>query len=277
MAYELYIDIFFVVNSMLNVLVVRIARRVLRFRSSTIRQLLAAMAGSVVLCLFVCIPVRKILIAQIIGYVVAFLSMTLIAFPGNERNLFKSVTVLYGTGIMVNGMYHWLSVEVNHAGSLLAASVAVDLIVNGCYDFYRSCCRRRDDICDVTIFYHSHAMTMKGLRDTGNRLRSPYHQKGVSVVNYVCVRPFLEKDLQQCVENMQWTQENAMKEGTIFFIPYETVSSKHMLMPVIMAERLVIETEGETLEYGDVLLGLSKEPVSTNDRFRIILTADMAR
>ncbi len=275
MFYEVYIDIFFAVNAMLDFFIIETARKIQRYKSTNIRVVIASMAGSAVLCVFLCVPVRKYMLVRLLFYGGAYGSMAAIAFPQNKRmGRIKAVFTLYVISLLVNGIYQWLSWNIEHSFQLLAAGTGIYLLIGGACFWYRKSQESQRHIFDVRIRFQGQDIYVKGLWDTGNRLCSPYDGKGVSVIDYESIQGFISKDIQKCVESGINTADLEALETKIFLIPYQSVGCAHGLMPVLSAENMVVEREGEEIEYRNPLLGISKSPVSKGNLFQIILTTD---
>lgn len=278
MFYEVYIDIFFAVNAMLDFLIIQLARKIQHYKSTTMRVVLAAVAGSMVLCIFLCLPVRKYILIRVFFYIAAYAGMAAIAFPHNrKKSMIKAMLTLYGVSIFVNGIYQWLNLKIEHSFQVLASGIVIYLLINVIWFVYKQNQQCEKHICSVHIKFQKQDIILEGLWDTGNRLRSLYHGKGVSVINYDCIREFISEDMKTCIEAGKCTDNFTLPSGEkLFFIPYQTVGCAHGMMAVLPAERMTVEKNGEKLEYETPLLGISKVPVSKNDIFQIILTTDGA-
>lgn len=274
MLYEVYIDVFFAVNAMLDFLVICLVKKIQHYKSTNIRVVLASMAGSATLCLYLCLPIRNYLLVRLLFYGGAFLIMAVIAFPDNrKRGLIKTVLVLYGISLLVNGVYHWLSLEVACLNQLTASGITVYFIVSGVNLLYRRTLVETQHIYEVSLFYNQKEIVLKGLWDTGNRLRSPYDFRGISVIGYEVFGEFLSEPMKRCVESVFRMENCCMPVGEkVIFVPYGTVGKKRAIMPVVVIEKITIKKETETIEYRNPLIGISPNPVSADEVFQVVLT-----
>ncbi|MCI8370982.1 MAG: sigma-E processing peptidase SpoIIGA [Lachnospiraceae bacterium] len=275
MFYEIYIDIFFAVNAVLDFLIILIVQKIQHYRSTMIRMIAAAMAGSAILSVYLCIPVKQYMWTRLLFYMCAYVSMAVIAFPGNKKaGIVRAVILLYLVSFLVNGIFRWLNLQVEHVWLLFVLCVGIYVGIRGAVFLYARKQEETQHIYEIRINYKQHLLCLKGLWDTGNLLRSPYHQKGVSVISYEAIRDYLSDSLRQCVESGDFTSMEMGVEGErIFLIPYETIDAKPGIMPVLAADRMLIQKEGEELEYENPLLGISSKPVSIRRAFQVVLTA----
>lgn len=277
MLYEIYIDVFFVVNAMLNFWIIQLVRKIQHYKTTNLRVIVASMAGSFILCVFVCLPFRKYIMVRFLFYVVSFGTMEVVAFPDNKkRSMLNGMLVLYGASLLVNGIYRWLSLEIDNTLQLLSVSILIYLSIKVGWSLCKQKNENQRHIYNVCIVYREQNILLKGLWDTGNRLRSPFHGKGVSVISYQSIQKYVSEGMQKYMEMGKCTDGFVATEEKMFLIPYETVDCKHGLMPVFVAEKMIIQREETTLEYQNPLLGISKTPVSSRDLFQVILTTNGA-
>lgn len=278
MVYEVYIDVFFVVNAILDFFVIQATKKIQHYKSTSLRIVMASMAGALCLSVFLCLPVRKYIPVRILFYVLAFGSMAVIAFPWNrKKGMIKAVLTLYGVSLLFNGIYQWLSLKIEGTFQLLVLSMAVYWMVDILCFIYRQSGEKNQHIYETHIYYKDNEILLKGLWDTGNRLRSPYHGKGVSIVNYDSIKMIISENACKYLESGGRKEDIFMQsDERMFLIPYETLDRKHALMPVFTAEKMIVEKEEGIMEYRNPLIGISISPVSSRDLFQIILTTNGA-
>lgn len=285
MFYEIYIDVFFFVNMMLDLWVLFIVKKLKHYKSTKIRMLAAAAGGALCFSVYLCLPGEKSIILRGITYVIAYAGMAYIAFGTGKKHtagerllhktveLFRKTAVLYGVGLLVNGIFHYLALKTEHVFELAFSCVIVYLVIQGLVFL---CFRGRktgQTICAVRLLYSGNTIVLDGLWDTGNSLYFEGAQKGVSVINYECLAPYISSSLKERIEKRRIKQEETDSgEEFLFFLPYETVSDKYGVFPVVMAQRMTVELPGECLEYKNPLLALNFKPVSKNGEFQMILT-----
>lgn len=275
MLYELYIDVFFVINAILDGLILAIVRKVQKSPCSRVRIGLGAMTGSGILSLLVCIPGEKHVMMQFIFYLLAYGCMSWVTFPGGGRKQrVKTIVLLYVVSLFVNGLLQWLRPSVQHITGVLLYSAAVYGIVCVLFWIFRQIHAEEGSLYTICIEYKEHKIMLKGLWDTGNRLRSPYHGKGVTVLSYDSIQQYIAEPLKQCIEKGVADENTDLGNEMLYFVPYVTVGGGQELMAVIEAKRLLIKKNQEVIEYKNPLLGISKRPVSEKNQFQAVLTTD---
>lgn len=285
MFYEIYIDVFFFVNMMLDLWVLFIVKKLKHYKSTKLRMLAAAAGGALCFCVYLCVPGEKSMILRGVSYVIAYAGMAYIAFgnggkraAGEKRlhkavDLFRKTGVLYGTGLLVNGIFHYLALKTEHIWQLVLSCFIVYLVVQGLVFLCFKGRKTGRMICMVKLLYSGNTIVLDGLWDTGNSLYFEGAQKGVSVINYECLEPYISSSLKERIEKRSTKQEETdLGEEFLFFLPYETISDKSGVFPVVMAQCMTVELQGECFEYKNPLLALNFKPVSKNGEFQMILT-----
>lgn len=272
--YEVYIDIFFAVNAMLDLVVIVLVKQLLHYKSTIVRMVAAAMAGSFVLSLYICISIRTYPIVRGGSYIIAYGAMGRIAFPEcRGRAAVRAALSIYIVSFLVNGIWSWAGFDVGDCLKLGLCSLLVYGIVAMLFRIYRHMRGKEQLICDVHIRYRQRDICLKGLWDTGNCLRSPYHGRGISVVAYDSLKEYMPEGIKTCIESAGVAQ-GEMQDSLLFYVPYQTIDSGGGLLPVIEAESMWIQMENERKEYQKPLLGISQMPVGDKGRFQIVLTTD---
>lgn len=275
MLYELYIDIFFVINAILDGLIIAIVKKVQKCSGSKIRMCLASVVGSGLLSLFICIPFEKNVIFQLFFYMLSYGSMALVAFGWKGRkHLFKMVFFLYVVSLFVNGIFRWLSPNIRHITGVVCYCLVVYGIVCVLLWFFQQIQGEEEDLYTICIYYKDYKIILKGLWDTGNRLCSPYHGKGITVLSYDSMQQYISGNIKECIDKGIITEEADLGNERIFFVPYRTVSNQQEMMVVLEGKKLLIRKNKEIIEYKKPLLGISKNPVSEKDEFQAVLTTN---
>lgn len=285
MYYELYIDVFFLVNFMLDVFVLMLVKSCMKYQTSILRIMLAAALGSGGLCIFLLLPVRNRIGVQLLFYVVIYSAMVLVGFHIKSiRGFLRCLIILYAVSFLVSGIYTGIARKIQGFSKLFLSSMAIYWLIRIVIKLFKIISAGQCNIYPVRIIHKGAIVDMKGLWDTGNQLHSPYNRKGVSIVGYEDVCSYLQKDvldklnmyLQQGVNTYQKEQitDEIPDEEPVMLIPYRTIGNQHGLLPVIEVDNICIQKDGEVLEYPKALIGISKEKVTKSANYQMILTTD---
>lgn len=270
--YELYIDIFFAVNTMLNFLVIVLVRQILQYQSTVMKMAAAAAAGAFILSFYIVAGAGRFMWLRIVFFLSAYIVMSRIAFVRcRGRARIRAAISLYAMSIFVNGMWNWLGADVLGVWQLGIGIVLVYGMIRLIERVFRQLHGKEEEMCEVCIGYHGSMIRLKGLWDTGNCLKSPYHGRGISIVSYDCMKIYMPEALRACMESGGDIKEHPEGER-LFYVPYRTIDRPGGMLPVIEAQWMWIQKDQMTKEYQKPLLGLSMVPVGEKNRFQIILT-----
>lgn len=275
MYYELYIDLFFCINALLDAFVLLLVKRMQRYTCSVLRLLLGAMAGSAILCIYVCMPYTHIWIIRTLFYFISFACMEGIAFSKNcITEHIRGIITLYVSSLILNGICSWLQIRSRHIWDLCLTGIGIYVAWEIVYTVYKNLKRKTDTICKVKMIYKGHCIQVKGLWDTGNCLHMIGSGRGVSVIGLDVMRAYLSAEFCRKMDAGEYENVQACAQDGIKCIAYETIGSRRKWMPVMEAEYMYIEMPDGMREYQRPLIGISRYPVSSRNAFEMVLTTN---
>jgi len=259
--YELYIDVLFLENLLLDYLLLALLGRLLKCPAKRIRMLLAAALGSLGICAVYVLSLEKTFLGAVLIYVVLSTVMVKAGLGIKSlRGLGRAVILLYIVSLLMGGIFELLQRSISlplypFLGITLISywilSASMEWLVR-----YRS---REGSIFKVTISFQGRIIETRGLLDTGNHLADPMLHKPVSI---------LTEELQRSLCGDQ--------EVIFLQIPFHSIGKQDGMMAAFFADYLCIHTaEGETRLVSRPLLGITKEPLSSKNEYSMILHPDL--
>lgn len=290
MQYELYIDIFFVVNFIMDLLLVLIVKKVLRLKSSMFRMTVAAALGAMGICIYILLPIRSFLFVELTWYVGMYVAMAFVGFGRQGRRAFvKCLIYMYGISYLMSGIYVQCAEKIQHFHLLCISAVGIYLIYSVGLCIYRRLYFKQEFICPVTIEIQHTTWQFQGLWDTGNCLQTPYTGKGITVIGYDDIQQCLPDNLRAQIRQVHLfyktnvnpsleiqsdSGENWECNKSVKIVPYRTVGKSLGLLPVIEADRMYVKRQGAVLEFVRPLLGIVENQVCSSGKYQMILTTD---
>lgn len=289
MYYELYIDIFLCVNIFLDFIILSALKKILKLEGGLLRRIAASVLGSLLLCVYLLTDLRFLKFGYIFTYIIICGCMILIAFKiVSFFALFKALVYFYAVSLCLNGIFNQLVCRISSFRQILLWAVVIYIIFCILRRIIMTKKRNQKTICEIKIYIDKKEIATTGLWDTGNCLISPYHNRGVSIVEYDICEPYINKALKYKLAvylnlNLPHTDDIYNEEtksellyeknsGNVFAVPYKTISSSNAVLPVIQVEKITIKKEGEILEYPEALLGIICGNLSQNGDYHTILT-----
>lgn len=261
MYYELYIDVLFLINFMMDSLLLLAVKKLMRCPVSNGRVFLGSAAGAVLTCLLmICpLPAAVRLLAGYVGISGIMVRAGLNLRPG--KAFWKAFGLLYVSAFLVGGMLQALRPWLRSGSVFFAAAVGAYYLLCGIWKCLIRLGRRRAQICEVVLHIGERACHMYALLDTGNGLTDPLSGEPVSVIDPVCAGQILGGETSG---------------AGIRYIPYRTVGGEGV-MPVFRAEQLEIclAEEGTRFQAQHPIIGICEGNVSEQEDYQMILNPDI--
>lgn len=259
MYYELYIDVLFLENLILDYLLLSLVGKLLGYPATRPRMWLAALLGSVSFCALCWFSLLGTVPGMLISHVGISLLMVKLGYKTRGyRSLFKALGMLYLSSLLLGGIIHWMQEQrspwplpfwVTAAAGLLLLNLAMHVL----FAFRR----QKAYLCQAVLVYKGTSRRLTGLWDTGNRLYDPLHQKPVSVVEKRALEPEIRE------------------EELLFEIPYHSVGRAEGMMQAVIGDYLTIQFQGRSCLIERPVLGLTEEPLSGDGSYNMILNPDL--
>lgn len=261
MYYELYIDVLFLINFMMDSLLLLAVKRVLKCPVRNARVFLGGVVGAVFTCVLavISLPVA----VEIPIYYVGLNSMMLrIGLNIRKRKEFwKAFGFLYVVAFLMGGMMQILRPWLRTGSLFFAAAVPVYYLLCIIWKFVIQRTRQHERICEVVLHIGMEKYRMNALMDTGNGLTDPISGEPVCVIDSTCAKAMLAE---------KWGNE------TIRYIPYRTVDGEGV-MPVFRAEGMEIFLPGEKEKFKIQcpIIGICEGQISGQENYQMILNLDI--
>ncbi len=273
----------------MDLVILLIVNRIMRYHASAIRLLLSSTLGAVWSVAAVMIPDRYRLFVNLCTYfIVTALMLAVINSPLNIikaqqsnkdryaltnylKELFKGMIIMLSVACFLGGIMHmivyytyagWIIrrilVTYNQLIYLILISVVVIIVIARVYRTYR----KNSDIYKVTVIVDNHKIMLHGIVDTGNQLTDKYTGKPVNVMD----KSYFENVLYQI---------NDYGRLKYHFIPYRTIGNNEGIIEVITSDYMYISGKDETKAYKGALIGLSDRKVSQNGEYQALINGRM--
>lgn len=258
MYYELYIDLLFLVNFMMDSLLLLTVKHVLKCPATHGRIFLGGAVGSVLTCVVIIMPFPGI-IKLILFHTVVNTIMIIIGLKVKKKNQFwKALVLLYIVSFLFGGILQLLHPYVRVGSLFFAAAVGCYYLIRGIWSFLTGLKRVQEKLCEITLYTSAGEWKVKALIDTGNALKDNMSKEPVSVVDKALAKSILT--------------DADIKNG-FHYIPYRTVG-KEGIMPVFCIRKMCIHLKEEKWIEKPVI-GVSEERVSEQEEYQMILNPDL--
>lgn len=279
MYYEVYIDVVFVTNLLMDYILLRIVGCVFRCGRSRKRYLLAAALGALFSCLILYVQTEAFLPVTILLHGACAVAMVRIGCGLKKGGLLlKAMVALYMTAFLCGGFW-----EVMTAGRGMTLRTFL-LFAGGTYfglsaalyvsDSLRT---RMRSIYPVTLAYQGKVQSAYGFYDTGNLLSDSVTGEPVSIVKPEILEAILSGEL---VDKLKHLKENPgeLKSTELaglhpHFLTYRTVGRENGMLLAVTLEDLCIHTPREVVHIAKPVFALSFEPSALGKEYKVLLNS----
>lgn len=282
MHYEIYIDVVFLTNLLIDYILLRFTGRVFQCIGSRRRTLSGAVTGALFSCGVVYIQSR--LKSEIYFPVLVLLhggcAAGMLVIGCNLKRgslLIKAVLALYFAAFLCGGFWEAaIGGKLKPAMFLLLAvatwfgSVALSYLTD-------SLKIRTKNIYPVTIFYKEKGYTFHGFYDSGNLLLDSVNGKPVSVGTSDMLSEIYSKETVDCLkhlkENPGGLQNTEAADLFPHYIVFSSVGKEQGMLLAVTLEKLCIQTPAEVISVDRPVLALSFDTSAFGKEYEILLNS----
>lgn len=275
----IYIDVLFLLNLVVDYLLLLTTARITGETISRVRLGLGALLGALYAAAQF-LPALGWLARPLCKMAFAVL-MVLISFGGSRR-LLRLVLVFFAVSAALCGVVVALQL-VGSEGLTLEQGVLYTgfdvrlllITVIVCYVVMSAVLERaarhggvRRDLCTAEVTIGGATLRLTALRDTGNTLTDPVSNRPVMVAEARALRPLLPAQLDPAepVSSLSRLQDETLKKR-LRLLPYRAVGVDHGLLLAVRTDRVVIGKR----KWDGLLVALSPTPVSDGGGYQALI------
>lgn len=258
MYYELYIDVFFLINFMMDYIMLSLTRRILKCPATHGRILAGAAVGALSTCLIMVIPGMNAFFKFILFHMVSNVLMIKTGLKiGWNKTFLRAYVLLYISAFIIGGIMEHLH-QYLRVGSLFFALAAAGYYLSlGVWNLITYLAERNVRRLRVRLLRDGKEYEAGALVDTGNRLRDPVTGKPVSIIS----------------------AKTAVKLGIsipqekFWYISYQSVGKADGVIPAVMLDSMWISRKPPVVVEKPVV-AICEEDI-TNDDYEMLMNPDL--
>ena len=259
MYYELYVDVLFLVNFMMDYLLLLLVKKMLRCTATHGTIFLGAALGSFLTCVIVVLPIPYAVLKFVLFHMVVNTFMIRAGLKiKNMREFAKAYIMLYIGGFMLGGVLEALHQYVRVTSLFFAIAVGGYHIVSKLWDFIAAVHRINQYQCKVDLYLGEKRCQVTGIIDTGNGLRDPISGMPVNILDKTVARQFL----------------GDIKMSQVRYVPYHSIGKKEGVLIALAIDRMCVHKENACW-IQKPLIGVSEEMISAEGEYQMILNPNI--
>lgn len=255
MYYELYIDIFFLVNFFMDTIVLELTGKILKSNTSARRRILGAFFGALLTCVGIVCKVPPWGIPWFLFYILisVFLVKIGLALPWNKA-LVKGVILFYISSFLLGGIFTCFEPFVETGSIFFAVATGAYYLASGLLNVLTSVLKFGQFFCQVQLYAGEKCCVVKALVDTGNLLTDSLTGEKVHLVEPSVVKELYGEKIPPGLR----------------YIPYHSVGKKSGILPIFVLDELCIcGEENEWIRHP--IIGITDHEISAKQTYRMIL------
>jgi len=250
----IYLDIFFSINFLMDLLILIIMAKLLVQSIKMVKIAGAAIIGAVYACIVIVYPIHNNSVQFIITYIVVGMVMILIPFElkGVIQKL-KGMGIFYAATFILNGIVNTVSAFTSNRFVIIALTIVVSIII---ISILIGNNKVKRDIRVVTIKFKENTIDVSALIDTGNSLTEPISKKPVSVIEAMQMNKLLG---------------GVIANEKIRMIPFNSIGKQGGVIPGIQVDSIKLHEHGKMVEIKDSIIGIYNEKLSSSNEYSMLL------
>ena len=263
--YIVYLDIFFMINFIMDYMIILITSRIAKVKKKRIRQLAGAGCGALYSVIVIKPLTNHLFKITLVNILIAAV-MVLISFGFTSASVYiKNVFLLFVVSFTMSGIINYLyystvigkyvrnvlsgnSNKVVNARKFILVSVLAYILLSAIVRIIFSVRKDMELYYDVKITFRGKSVVVRGLYDTGNGLTEPVSGKMVHIAEYKILKPLLEGD-EKAKEN-------------IYVIPFHSIGEEDGIMYGIRMDEMVVLVDDEPKFLYNPIIGIYTGNVS---------------
>ena len=279
---SVYIDILFLINLMINTIILLAAGTVMRIRCSCVRIFLGAALGAVYACV-IFFPKLQLMytmaaklaaaviisavayapksILQCIKQTVAFCAITAVFGIASLGALyFTDIGIRLG-GVISNGIFYFNIPLAYLLFSCAATYTALSLASH----FSKK--HNARSFTHITVVNDGKSVDLKALVDTGNMLKDPFSGKTVMIAEVEALEPLFEFDISTLAESSD--AHSSLPPG-FRLIPFSSIGRQSGILVAFVPERIIVDN----LERKNIVTALHAGQLSKSREYNALLNPE---
>jgi len=251
--YHIYIENFFLLNMVFLLSAYEITSVYLRCTVTHLQILKGALLGAIGMCLILIIPIGGAS-RFFVGYLLLNVLLIKYIFGAGKSKNRNLAMVTMVVSMLLGGALMLLKKLIRADSTLIMLAGTLFITFFVCRLLKMQQKKEDTNLCRATLFLGEKQWEVQALMDTGNSLFEPISGKPVSLV-----------------ESGIWGHLPEFSPNTYRVIPFHSVGKENGLLPGYIFDKLEIETIQSRRTIVNPIIGISNQPLSSNETYQMIL------
>ena len=291
-----YIDVVFLENLILNVIILYATSLIAKINLKIIRTLISASIGSIYAIMYYIFQIG--LYSNIIFKFVLSVIMIYVAFnPKEFKTLLKVLILFYLTSFVFGGaslsvIYLVNAQRINIQNGMIIGKYTMNTIFTGiiiafiviviAFKIIKSKISKNDLFCDIRFKINNKEIKTKAMLDTGNLLKEPITNIPVVVVEHKLLYDVIPNEILDNIENnLGGDLEDISDEvksdyiSKLKVIPFTSLGKQNGILLGIKADELIVEEMNSEKKIDKVIIGIYNKELSKKRTYSALIGIDV--
>lgn len=241
MYYELYIDLFFLENFMMDSILLLFVRSVFGKKSFAIRTFTAGIISAVFSCVVIAIRMPEAVKCFCNYCIIPVIMIWAGVKISNVLQLFEGLLLLYFTAICLGGIMQLFRPYLGIVSVVYGGALVGFFILKMSWNLLTRAGNLQKRCCRVVLYDETKKWDIRAMIDTGNMLQDPVGQKPVHIISKKMAEKIYGAKMVEELMEYSLSKENEEKwmQKKLHFISCQTIQGTHLL-PVITMDKMEI-------------------------------------
>lgn len=241
MYYELYIDLFFLENFMMDSILLLFVRSVFGKKSFTIRTFTAGIISAAFSCVVIAIRMPEAVKCFCNYCIIPVIMIWAGVKISNVLQLFEGLLLLYFTAICLGGIMQLFRPYLGIVSVVYGGALVGFFILKMSWNLLTRAGNLQKRCCRVVLYDETKKWDIRAMIDTGNMLQDPVGQKPVHIISKKMAEKIYGAKMVEELMEYSLSKENEEKwmQKKLHFISCQTIQGTHLL-PVITMDKMEI-------------------------------------
>lgn len=261
MYYELYIDLFFLENFMMDSILLLFVRSVFGKKSFTIRTFTAGVIAAVFSCVVIVIRMPEAVKCFCNYCIIPIVMIWLGVKISNIVQLFEGILLLYFTAICLGGIMQLFRPYMGIVSVMYASALMGCFILKMSWNLLTREENLQKRCCQVVLYDETKKWDIRAMIDTGNMLQDPAGQKPVHIISKKMAEKIYGTKMVEELLEYSLSKENEEKwiQKKLHYIPCQTIQGTHLLPVVTMEKMEIIQKSIIEIQMPQIGIGIMEE------------------
>lgn len=261
MYYELYIDLFFLENFMMDSILLLFVRSVFGKKSFTIRTFTAGVIAAVFSCVVIVIRMPEAVKCFCNYCIIPIVMIWLGVKISNIVQLFEGILLLYFTAICLGGIMQLFRPYMGIVSVMYVSALLGCFILKMSWNLLTREGNLQKRCCQVVLYDETKKWDIRAMIDTGNMLQDPVGQKPVHIISKKMAEKIYGTKMVEELLEYSLSKENEEKwmKKKLHYIPCQTIQGTHLLPVVTMEKMEIIQKSIIEIQMPQIGIGIMEE------------------